>query len=77
MEIKVINYSKILYQGDIISIIAPGVYGYFQVLENHDHFISILGYGIIKLVFGNGNRKKMKIKGGIFRIKNNSIIVIL
>ncbi|WP_185853290.1 FoF1 ATP synthase subunit delta/epsilon [Blattabacterium cuenoti] len=76
MKIKIIDCDNILYQGNIVSITAPGFCGSFQVLENHAYFISILKNGIIKLEDGK-NRKKIKIKSGILQIKNNSIIVIL
>ncbi|WP_185872178.1 FoF1 ATP synthase subunit delta/epsilon [Blattabacterium cuenoti] len=77
MKIKIIYYNKNLYKENIISIIAPGLYGYFQILENHDYFISILKNGIIKFYSEVDNQKKIKIKGGILQVKNNFIIILL
>ncbi|WP_185859263.1 FoF1 ATP synthase subunit delta/epsilon [Blattabacterium cuenoti] len=77
MKIKILDCDKILYQGNIASITAPGLCGYFQILENHAYFISILKNGIIKLYIDGKDRKKIKIKNGILQVKNNSIIVIL
>ncbi|ACY40107.1 ATP synthase F1 subunit epsilon [Blattabacterium sp. (Blattella germanica) str. Bge] len=76
MKVKIIDCDKILYQRNIISIIAPGVQGYFQILENHAHFISILKNGIIKL-YSKIENIEIKIKEGILQVKNNSIIVLL
>ncbi|WP_185862097.1 F0F1 ATP synthase subunit epsilon [Blattabacterium cuenoti] len=76
MQIEIINCNNILFKGNIISIIAPGLNGYFQVLENHAPFISVLGDGIIKLFLKNFE-KKIKIKGGFLKVKKNSVIVIL
>ncbi|WP_185869566.1 F0F1 ATP synthase subunit epsilon [Blattabacterium cuenoti] len=78
MKITIINYYKILYQSNIIiSIIAPGLNGYFQILKNHAPFISILGNGYLKLLDNNNIEKKIEIKKGIFKIKKNLVIIIL
>ncbi|WP_185852102.1 FoF1 ATP synthase subunit delta/epsilon [Blattabacterium cuenoti] len=76
MKIKIISYHKILYQKNIISIIAPGYYGYFQILKNHAPFISILKNGFLKLE-SKDVKKKIQIEGGLLQVKSNLIIVIL
>ncbi|BBA17468.1 F0F1 ATP synthase subunit epsilon [Blattabacterium cuenoti] len=76
MRIKILNFHKILYQGDIISITAPGIQGYFQILKNHAPFISILMNGSLKLELKN-IKKEIKIESGILQVKKNMIIVIL
>jgi F0F1-type ATP synthase, epsilon subunit (mitochondrial delta subunit) len=77
MKIKIFSSYKILYQGDIISITAPGYYGYFQVLKNHAPFISILSNGFLKLKFKSEKNTVIQIKGGLLQVKQNMIIVIL
>ncbi|AWU43540.1 F0F1 ATP synthase subunit epsilon [Blattabacterium sp. (Cryptocercus kyebangensis)] len=78
MQVTIIDFKKILYQDIAISIIAPGLNGYFQILENHASFISVLGYGLIKLSKSfNEKIFKIKINGGFLRVKNNFVVVIL
>ncbi|AFJ90979.1 F0F1 ATP synthase subunit epsilon [Blattabacterium sp. (Blaberus giganteus)] len=79
MIIKIVSSHKILYQGDITSVIAPGYHGYFQVLKNHASFISILKSGSIKLELDEkkNGKKEIKIKGGFLQVKKNMVIVIL
>ncbi|WP_185864421.1 FoF1 ATP synthase subunit delta/epsilon [Blattabacterium cuenoti] len=79
MEVKVINNKRVLYQGYIYSLIAPGFNGYFQILKNHAPFISILKNGFLKLLINNMNEnKKIKIKEeGLLQVKKNKVIVIL
>ncbi|WP_185857277.1 FoF1 ATP synthase subunit delta/epsilon [Blattabacterium cuenoti] len=76
MKIKIISSHKILYQENIISIIAPGYHGYFQILKNHTPFISILKNGCLKLESKNV-KKKIKIEGGLLQVKKNLIVIIL
>ncbi|WP_185857909.1 F0F1 ATP synthase subunit epsilon [Blattabacterium cuenoti] len=78
MKIKIISSRKILYQGDIISIIAPGYYGYFQILKDHAPFISILKNGFLKLQLEKDKKKKeIQILGGILQVKKNMVVIIL
>ncbi|WP_185861226.1 F0F1 ATP synthase subunit epsilon [Blattabacterium cuenoti] len=76
MKIIIISYQKILFQGNIISIIAPGYCGYFQILKNHAPLISILKNGFLKLEL-ESEKKKIKIKGGFLQVKKNMVIIIL
>ncbi|BAM99826.1 F0F1 ATP synthase subunit epsilon [Blattabacterium cuenoti] len=76
MKIRIISFHKILYQGNIISIIAPGIQGYFQILKNHAPFISILKNGFLKLE-SKDIKKEIKIEGGILQVNKNMILVIL
>ncbi|WP_185858479.1 FoF1 ATP synthase subunit delta/epsilon [Blattabacterium cuenoti] len=78
MKIKIVYCNKILYQKNIVSIIAPGLYGYFQILKNHAPFISVLGNGIIKFYIENIDQfQEIKIEGGFLQVKKNFILVIL
>ncbi|WP_185849179.1 F0F1 ATP synthase subunit epsilon [Blattabacterium cuenoti] len=78
MKIKIISSHKILYQENIISVIAPGFHGYFQILKNHAPFISILKNGLLKLKSDKKDvNKEIKIKGGLLQVKKNIVTVIL
>ncbi|WP_185849750.1 F0F1 ATP synthase subunit epsilon [Blattabacterium cuenoti] len=78
MQVTIINFEKILYRDKATSIVAPGLNGYFQILENHAPFISILKDGILKLKpFYDGKNLKIQIAGGILQVKNNMVSIIL
>ncbi|WP_185854768.1 F0F1 ATP synthase subunit epsilon [Blattabacterium cuenoti] len=80
MQVTIINFEKIFYQDKVVSIVAPGLNGYFQILENHAPFISILKDGILKLKpFYVYDRKnfEIKIEGGILQVKKNMVSIIL
>ncbi|WP_185867099.1 FoF1 ATP synthase subunit delta/epsilon [Blattabacterium cuenoti] len=77
MKIKIISHHKIFYPEDTISIIAPGSYGYFQVLKNHAPFISILKNGFLKLESKKNEKKKIQIEGGLLQVKKNLVVIIL
>ncbi|WP_185855473.1 F0F1 ATP synthase subunit epsilon [Blattabacterium cuenoti] len=80
MKIKIFKLQNIEYKGEVISIYAPGIDGYFQILDNHTSFISILKSGILKFYFYEKNKKiikKMKIKNGIFQVKENDVLIFI
>ncbi|WP_185870461.1 F0F1 ATP synthase subunit epsilon [Blattabacterium cuenoti] len=79
MKVTIINYEKVLYQDSaIISMTVPGINGSFQILENHDSMISLLGVGFLKLSHNNHkNFLIKKINGGLLQVKKNIVIVIL
>ncbi|AGD97987.1 F-type H -transporting ATPase subunit epsilon [Blattabacterium sp. (Blatta orientalis) str. Tarazona] len=78
MQVTIINFEKIFYQDKVLSIVAPGLNGYFQVLENHAPFISILKDGILKLkpIYDRKNFE-IQIEGGILQVKKNMVSIIL
>ncbi|WP_185859848.1 F0F1 ATP synthase subunit epsilon [Blattabacterium cuenoti] len=78
MQVTIINFEKILYRDNAISIVAPGLNGYFQILENHAPFISILKNGVLKLKpFYDSKNLKIQITGGILQVRNNMVSIIL
>ncbi|WP_185878400.1 F0F1 ATP synthase subunit epsilon [Blattabacterium cuenoti] len=79
MQVTIINFEKIFYQDKVVlSIVAPGLNGYFQILENHAPFISILKDGILKLkLFYDRKNFEIQIEGGILQVKNNMVSIIL
>lgn len=78
MQVTIINFEKIFYQDKVVSIVAPGLNGYFQILENHASFISILKDGILKLKpFYDRKNFEIQIDGGILQVKKNMVSIIL
>ncbi|WP_185866547.1 F0F1 ATP synthase subunit epsilon [Blattabacterium cuenoti] len=78
MQVKIINLEKIFYQNKVVSIVAPGLNGYFQILENHAPFISILKDGVLKLKpIYDRKDLEIKIEGGILQVKKNMVSIIL
>ncbi|WP_185856011.1 F0F1 ATP synthase subunit epsilon [Blattabacterium cuenoti] len=77
MKVTIINFEKVLYQeNSVTEMTVPGVNGYFQILENHDAMISVLGVGFMKLLFKSKNFF-IKINRGLLQVNKNIVLVIL
>ena len=50
MYLEIISPEKTLFKGDVESILFPGTYGDFQVLNNHAPIVSTLTRGKVKII---------------------------
>ena len=90
MYLEIISPESTVFQGNIMSVLVPGVYGEFEMLNNHAPIISILREGFIKIK-GNLDLDKevnslfekkeesywLKISSGTVEINNNKVIVLI
>ena len=49
MYLEIISPEKTLFKGEVESILFPGTYGDFQVLNNHAPIVSTLTKGKVKI----------------------------
>ena len=76
LNLVIISPLKVVFEGKVISVTAPGTYGEFQVLYNHAPVVSTLDIGKLKLHLENGNRVEYSLSGGILEVKNNRITLL-
>tara|TARA_B100001113_G_scaffold23244_1_gene17043 strand:- start:859 stop:1134 length:276 start_codon:yes stop_codon:yes gene_type:complete len=50
MYLEIISPEKTLFKGEVDSILFPGTYGDFQVLNNHAPIVSTLTKGKVKII---------------------------
>ena len=50
MYLEIISPEKSLFKGEVESILFPGTYGDFQVLNNHAPIVSTLTKGKVKII---------------------------
>ena len=50
MHLEIISPEKSLFKGEVESILFPGTYGDFQVLNNHAPIVSTLTKGKVKII---------------------------
>ena len=50
MYLEIISPEKTLFKGEVESILFPGTYGDFQVLNNHAPIVSTLTRGKVKII---------------------------
>ncbi|PQL94194.1 FoF1 ATP synthase subunit delta/epsilon [Apibacter adventoris] len=87
MKIQILTPEDTIFDGEVSSVIIPGLHGEFQMLENHAAIVSALTSGKIKIesiISSSVNKNLTKegkfdtylIKGGILEFNNNKGIIL-
>jgi F-type H+-transporting ATPase subunit epsilon len=76
-SLQVITPTGMAYQGQVLSITAPGVLGSFQILYNHAAMLSELAIGEVKVMDSDGKQIRYAVSGGFLEVKKNSAVVLV
>ena len=74
-NLEIVSPVKVVFQGDVNSVIIPGTLGSFQILNNHAPLISSFEIGDIKIQSDSGIQE-FATSGGVFEVKNNKAVVL-
>lgn len=77
MHISVISPDKTIFEGEITSVLAPGVGGIFQVLNNHAPMVSALDRGTVKLTKEGGEEMSFEIEKGFLEVLRNKVALLV
>jgi F-type H+-transporting ATPase subunit epsilon len=75
MNLKLATPTSILFEGEILSLTAPGTLGYFQILENHAPFLTTLTAGTVTLLTPT-TTLTYSITGGVLECAYNQISLL-
>ncbi len=76
MEVNILALDKILFQGEADSVLAENYLGRMGIFKNHTPLISVLEKGKLRV---RTEKKELgfDIKGGIIRVQNNIVDILL
>lgn len=74
--LSVVTLEKLIYEGEVRAIIAPGGDGYLELLTNHAPIITSLIPGKLTIVPPEGNRLIYAVSGGFLEMSHNSASVL-
>ncbi len=66
-----------LFDGEALSVSLPGTEGVFQVLADHEAFVTDLHEGVAKVVDATGATHEFPITKGVAEISRNQATVLL
>lgn len=72
LKLKIVSPEKIVFQGDVESVLVPGTVGEFEILTDHAPIISTLGVGRVEYGLKDG-KKEFHIYGGFVEVKRNEV----
>lgn len=77
LDIKIVNPNKVVYEGTAKRIFLPGRVGELAVMPYHTPLYSELVSGELKIELENGSEKIEKIEGGVARIRDNAVTILI
>lgn len=77
LQLMVVNPDKIVYEGEVKRIFAPGPFGDVAFLPSHAPLYSELVEGTIIIEELTGKKIEKKIDGGVVRTKNNTVKILI
>ncbi len=75
-HLDIVTPERLLFSGEVTSVVAPGLSGYFGVMANHQPMIAALSPGVLRIEEAAGGQTVMAISGGFFEVSNNRAIVL-
>ncbi len=77
-NVVIVSPEKIIYQGEVISLIVPSESGYLGVLADHAPLLANLASGKITLKQENGSPINFDYQGqGFLEVLNNNVSLLL
>ena len=72
LTLRIVSPERIVFTGEVDSVLVPGTVGPFEILNNHAPIISTLVEG--KVAYSvKGDNKELHIVGGFVEVKKNLV----
>jgi F-type H+-transporting ATPase subunit epsilon len=72
LHVQVVSPDRILFDGDVASLVAPAFDGQVGILPKHAPMVVLLGHGMLKL----GNGRQFSVDGGFMQVVDNQVRVV-
>jgi F-type H+-transporting ATPase subunit epsilon len=75
LNVSVISPERMLFEGDVESVIAPAFDGEVGILQDHAPMMTLLGRGELRLRTG-GDTRRFAVEGGFLQVVDNTVRVV-
>ncbi len=72
LQLKIVSPEKVVFTGEVKSVLVPGTLGSFEILTDHAPIISSLETGKVEYATDAG-KTSFEIKGGFVTVKKNEV----
>jgi F-type H+-transporting ATPase subunit epsilon len=76
IHLQIVTPRKIVFEGEVEKLTAPGAMGPFQVLYNHAPIVAALTSGLLHLTTLDGKTEYFALSGGILELHENKVSVL-
>lgn len=75
LTVSVISPEKVLFEGEVESVVAPAFDGEVGLLPNHAPMVTLLGTGTLRLGAA-GRAGRFSISGGFLQVADNKVRLV-
>lgn len=75
-SLRIFTLEKTVYEGSVISFVAPGMDGYFGVLAHHAPLVAALKCGKLSTKDEHGVETVYAMSGGFLEVSSNSAVLL-
>ena len=72
LNLKIVSPEKVVFHGEVESVLVPGTLGSFEILTDHAPIISSLEAGRVEYTAKEG-KQQLDVKGGFVEVKKNKV----
>ncbi|WP_449018778.1 ATP synthase F1 subunit epsilon [Prevotella jejuni] len=72
LTLRIVSPERIVFTGEVDSVMVPGTVGPFEILNNHAPIISTLVEGKVEYTV-KGVKTELQIVGGFVEVKKNNV----
>src|SRR5688572_22786187 len=76
INLQIVTPRKVVFEGEVEKLTAPGVVGPFQVLYNHAPIVAALAPGHLHLTTLDGKTENFAVSGGILELHDNKVSIL-
>ena len=76
-DLTIISAESKVFEGEVESVLVPGMIGDFLVLSNHAPCISSIRPGFLEFSEGSSAKQRYFVSGGIIEVINNTVSVLV
>ncbi len=74
--LKIITPNETFYEGQVVSMMAPGAEGYLGILRNHAALVTTIEKGKLMFRDAEGKTQTFKVEGGFLEVFKNRVLVL-
>ncbi len=72
LKLKIVTPERIVYDGEVQSVLVPGTMGQFEILTDHAPIISSIGKGTVEYATKDG-KQQLLVSGGFVAVQQNEV----
>ncbi len=78
MKTSIISPERVLFEGEVTSVVAPAFDGEVGILARHAPMVTLLGTGVLRLegVGGGGGPRRFNVSGGFLQVADDVVRVV-